>query len=292
MATSFVIALTIDVEDYFQVEAFSQVVDRREWETYPSRVEGNMDRLLAIFENFGAKGTFFVLGWVARRYPGLVKKISECGHEIGSHGNNHRMATTMTPREFREDVKDSKKIIEDILGTSILGYRAPTFSILEKTSWAYEILLEEGYRYSTSVFPIRHDRYGWPRFGLFPREMASNGTSGIWEIPLSVARIGFVNIPFGGGGYLRAYPLAITKALFRWIGRSGQYGIIYIHPWEIDSNQPIIAKAPLITRFRHSQGISGTEEKIRQILETFDVCRMSDILPATNPHSKYPGVYS
>ena len=275
-----VIALTVDVEDYFQVEAFSKVVDRLDWEKYPSRVEGNMDRLLAIFENFEAKGTFFVLGWVARRFPGLVKRISAGGHEIGSHGDNHRMATTMTPREFRDDVKDSKKILEDIVGTPILGYRAPTFSILEQTSWTYEILLQEGYRYSTSVFPIRHDRYGWPQFGVVPREMASDGDSRIWEIPLSVARIGSANIPFGGGGYLRAYPIAVTKALFRWIGKRGQNGIIYIHPWEIDSNQPKI-KAPLINRLRHRQGIRGMEQKIREILKTFNVCRMKEMVSST-----------
>jgi len=281
------IALTVDVEDYFQVEAFSKFIDREEWEGFPSRVEVNTDRLLAIFECYQAKGTFFILGWVARKFPGLLKRILAGGHEIGSHGCNHRMATTMMPNEFREDVRNSKMIIEDIIGTTVLGYRAPTFSILEKTSWTYEILLREGYRYSTSVFPIRHDRYGWPRFGLSPRKMASDGASEIWEIPLSVARIGLMNIPFGGGGYLRAYPLAVTKALFRRISRRGQNGIIYIHPWEIDSNQPIV-KAPLITRFRHSQGISRTDEKIRDILKTFDVCRMLDILPKTTPLASMP----
>lgn len=279
MAPSSAIALTVDVEDYFHVEAFSKVIDMRDWEKYPSRVEGNTEKLLAIFESFGAIGTFFVLGWVARRFPGLVKRISAGGHEIGSHGDNHRMATAMTPEVFRNDVRDSKRILEDIVGTSILGYRAPTFSILEETSWTYEILLQEGYRYSTSVFPIRHDRYGWPRFGLVPRQMASDGNSCIWEIPLSVARIGSANIPFGGGGYLRAYPIAVTKTLFRRIGKRGQNGIIYIHPWEIDSNQPEI-DAPWICRLRHRQGIPGMEHKIREILKTFRVCKMTEILPA------------
>lgn len=285
MAVSPRIALTVDVEDYFHVDAFSKVIDRRDWEKYPSRVEENTDRLLTIFENFEAKGTFFVLGWVARRFPGLVKRISAGGHEIGSHGDNHRMATTMTAEEFRHDVRDSKAILEDIIGMPILGYRAPTFSILEKTSWTYEILLQERFRYSTSVFPIRHDRYGWPQFGVVPREMASDGNSCIWEIPLSVARIGSANIPFGGGGYLRAYPLAVTKVLFRCIGKRGQNGIIYMHPWEIDTNQPKI-KAPLINRLRHRQGIPGMEQKIREILKTFRVCRMTEILPATmQPHA-------
>ncbi len=279
MSGSPAIALTVDVEDYFQVEAFSKVVDRRNWEKYPSRVEKNVDRLLAIFENFEAKGTFFVLGWVARRFPGLVKRISAGGHEIGSHGDNHRMATTMTPGEFRGDVQDSKRILEDILGTPVLGYRAPTFSILETTTWTYEILLQEGYRYSTSVFPVRHDRYGWPRFGLVPREMASDGNSCLWEIPLSVARFGSASIPFGGGGYLRAYPLAVTKALFRRIRKRGQHGIIYIHPWEIDPSQPGI-DAPWICRLRHRQGIPGMERKIREILKTFRVCRMTEIVPS------------
>ena len=279
MAASPVIALTVDVEDYFHVEAFSKVIDRRYWENYPSHVERNIEKLLAIFETFEAKGTFFVLGWVARKFPAVVKRISAGGHEIGSHGDNHRMATTMTPLEFRNDVRDSKRILEDIVGTPILGYRAPTFSILEGTSWTYEILLQEGYRYSTSVFPTRHDRYGWPRFGQVPREMATDGNACIWEIPLSVARIGSATIPFGGGGYLRAYPIAMTKALFRWIGKRGQNGIIYIHPWEIDSNQPKI-NAPWICRLRHSQGIPGMERKIREILKTFHVCRMTEILPA------------
>jgi polysaccharide deacetylase family protein (PEP-CTERM system associated) len=283
------IALTVDVEDYFHVEAFAGFIDRQGWERYSPRVEGNTDRLLRIFEKFDAKGTFFILGWVAERFPDLVRRISSAGHEIGSHGYNHRMATTMTPEEFRRDVGDSKKILEDILGSPVHGYRAPTFSINDKTPWAYEILLREGYRYSTSVFPVRHDRYGWPGFGLLPREMASDGELRIWEIPMSVARVGSANIPFGGGGYLRAYPLALTKALFRFACNRGQNGVFYVHPWEIDKEQPPVI-APFLNRLRHGQGISGTEGKIEGILESFGVCRVADHLHAAMRFNAIPKV--
>jgi polysaccharide deacetylase family protein (PEP-CTERM system associated) len=187
------------------------------------------------------------------------------------------MITEMSPAEFREDIRKSKSVLEDITGTAILGYRAPTFSIVERTDWAYEILQNEGFRYSSSVYPIRHDRYGWPEFGIFPRKMAVHGNRWIWEIPLSVERVGPVKVPFGGGGYLRLYPLFLTNYFFRRLLRTGRPAIVYVHPWEIDRQHPRIAM-PVLKRIRHYVGISGTEEKMRELLRSYRFERMGQFL--------------
>ncbi len=257
---------SVDVEEYFQVEAFSDHIEKRDWDKYPSRVEEPTRRLLEILDIHCVRGTFFFLGWVAERHPELVKKISDMGHEIGSHGYRHTMISKMTPEEFRRDVRESKEILEKIINKTVLGYRAPTFSIVETTSWAHEILLEEGYSYSSSVYPIHHDRYGWPKFGPVPRKVATNEIGGLWEIPLSVAIAGRIKIPFGGGGYLRLYPLSITKALIRNFNGREKPVVVYVHPWELDSHQPEI-KAPFSTRLRHNQGIPGMERKIIGVLQ-------------------------
>jgi polysaccharide deacetylase family protein (PEP-CTERM system associated) len=201
------IYLTVDVEEYYHAEVFSGIVDRAEWNKHPLHVEKNTMELIRLFNDCNVHGTFFLLWTVAKRHNSLVRTILESGHEVASHGNDHRMITKMSPSEFREDVRRSKQILEDITGTAVLGYRAPTFSIVEKTAWAYEILLSDGFQYSSSVFPIHHDRYGWPEFGVFPRKMAVSGNQWIWEIPLSVERVWFINVPFGGGGYLRLFPM-------------------------------------------------------------------------------------
>ena len=263
------IILTVDVEDYFQVEAFTPYIERKSWHNFHSRVVENTNRLLDIFGSYGAYGTFFVLGWVAEKCPSLVKSIHDAGHEVASHGFDHKMVTSMHPEEFRSDIRKTKDILENLTGSPVFGYRAPTFSILDETKWAYDVLLSEGYRYSSSVYPIWHDRYGWPDFGVFPRVMASNGNVRVWEIPLSVANLGFVKIPFGGGGYLRTYPLSITLAFFRGILRKNQNAIVYLHPWELDEEHPSV-KAPLLARIRHFQGIRGMERKIRMILDRFE----------------------
>jgi len=283
------LALTVDVEDYFHVEAFAKTIDRKEWGNYPQRVERNTRRLLGLFKAFDVRGTFFVLGWVADRYPGLVRTIRDAGHELASHGYDHRMITTMSLDEFRDDTARSKRVIENITGTGVLGYRAPTFSIVKNTAWAYPILKEEGYAYSSSVYPIKHDRYGWPEFGVAPRKLAENENGiGIWEIPLSVGSFPFGNIPFGGGGYLRAYPLSITKALFKRCLKSHRYGVVYIHPWEIDDGQPVVP-APLRDRIRHHIGIARMEGKLAELLRTFRFCAVKD-LPLFGAHGTESGV--
>jgi len=262
-------AFTVDVEEYFQVEAFSEIVDRRSWNRYPSRALKQTEKVLNLLETFQVQGTFFVLGWLAERNPELIRKIHDAGHEIASHGFDHKMISKLTPSEFRKDVRKSKDILEGITNTEIRGYRAPTFSIVEKTSWAYEILLEEGFRYSSSVYPIRHDRYGWPEFGNDPRKMAANGKGEIWEIPMAVGSVGPFNIPFGGGGYLRLYPLFLTKALFRSLGKQGKPAMMYMHPWELDTEQPLV-KAPLFRRIRHNMGIRAMENKLVTLLQSLN----------------------
>ena len=267
----------MDVEDYYHAEIFAGIIARAEWAKYPNHVEKNTMDLLQLFARCDVRGTFFVLGSIARRYPRLIRSILDSGHEVASHGEEHQMITKMSPAEFRVDIRKSKEILEDITGTAILGYRAPTFSIVERTDWAYDILLNEGFRYSSSVFPIRHDRYGWPEFGICPRKMAVSGNRYVWEVPLSVERVGFINVPFGGGGYLRLYPLFLTKYFFRRLLRVGRSAVVYVHPWEIDRQHPRIAM-PVLKRLRHYAGISGTEEKMRDLFRSYAFERMDRFL--------------
>jgi polysaccharide deacetylase family protein (PEP-CTERM system associated) len=271
------IYLTVDVEEYYHAEAFSGIIGGAEQKKNPLNVEKNTMELLRLFHECNARGTFFVLGCIAEKYPGLIRSILESGHEIASHGTGHRMVTRMTPIEFREDVRKSRQILEDITGKEVLGYRAPTFSIVKRTEWAYEILRDEGFQYSSSVFPIRHDRYGWATFGLSPRKMAVRGDRWIWEVPLSVERIGGVNLPFGGGGYLRLYPMSLTKYFFRRLLRNGRPAVVYVHPWEIDREHPQVAM-PVLKRIRHYVGITGMEEKVRDLLRSFPFERMDEFL--------------
>ena len=283
-------AFTVDVEEYFQVEAFSDQIPKKDWHKYPSRVEETTTTLLELLNTHHVRGTFFVLGWIARIHPALVETISKAGHEIASHGFDHSMITEMTPEVFRQDIRKSKAILEGITGKSVTGYRAPTFSITEKTSWAYEILLQEGYSYSSSVFPVWHDRYGWPKFGNDPRRMASGANGGIWEIPLSVGSIGPFRIPFGGGGYLRAYPLKLTTALFRGLERDGRHGVVYIHPWELDTRQPAI-QAPFFRRLRHNVGIPKMRQKLVHLLQRMKFGTVAQLLeanPAASNHRPVP----
>jgi polysaccharide deacetylase family protein (PEP-CTERM system associated) len=281
--------LTIDVEEYYHAEVFSGIVVPDELKKYPSHVEKNTMDLIRLFTDCNVRGTFFVLGTVAKKYPGIIKAILKSGNEIASHGNEHRMITKMSPKEFQEDVRISKQILEDMTGMEVQGYRAPTFSVVEKTDWAYEILLSEGFRYSSSVFPIRHDRYGWPEFGVFPRKMAISGDRWIWELPLSVIRIGGANLPFGGGGYLRLYPMSLTKYFFRRLLRDDRPAVVYIHPWEIDREHPRVAM-PILKRIRHYVGISGMEEKVRELLRSFPFGRMDEFIKGAfaAPHQGFP----
>jgi polysaccharide deacetylase family protein (PEP-CTERM system associated) len=263
-------ALTVDVEDYFMVSAFSDLKPVDHWDQYECRLGAVMPRLLDLLERYGVKGTFFILGWVAERYPELVRDIRGRGHEVGCHSHQHRLVYDLTPTQFREDTRKAKGILEDILGEPIPGYRAPSYSVTTASLWALDILAEEGFEYDSSVYPVRHDRYGIPGFGRFPRRVGGNGTGGIVEIPPSTVRILGMTLPFGGGGYLRLFPAGWTEWALRELnGREGQPAVVYIHPWELDPDPPRM-RGSVVSEFRHYVNIDTTEGKLSRLLQRFD----------------------
>jgi polysaccharide deacetylase family protein (PEP-CTERM system associated) len=276
-------ALTIDVEDYFQVEAFASTIDRKDWERLPARVERNTHRLLDILAEAGAQATFFVLGGVARRHPSIARRIIADGHELASHGNDHLRVDRCPPAAFRADVRDSRKILEDLGGVAVAGYRAPTFSIGRETRWAHAILAEEGYRYSSSVYPVRHDLYGSPDA---PRS-AFSPCPGLVEIPLTTVRLFGRDVPASGGGYFRLFPYPLTRWLLSRAARDAKPAIFYLHPWEIDPGQPRQRQAPLRSQFRHYVNLGRTEPRLRRLLRDFDWTRL-DRLFLTAGSGPYP----
>lgn len=262
-------ALTIDVEDYYQVSAFESVVRFEEWDRYESRVEQNTRKILEILAAAGVKATFFVLGWVAERHPGIVKEIRAGGHEIASHGYRHRLLYHMSREEFRSDTQRSKAVLEDLAGAPVVGYRAASYSIAQETLWCLETLEELGFEYDSSIFPVHHDRYGMPHYRRFPHLIRRSSGRGIWEFPLSTLRVGRLNLPIAGGGYFRFFPYWFTRWGFSRIGeREGQPVVVYLHPWELDPEQPRLEAGPL-SRFRHYVNLSGTEGKLRRLLRDF-----------------------
>jgi polysaccharide deacetylase family protein (PEP-CTERM system associated) len=264
-------AMTIDVEDYFQVEAFAAAIDRKDWDRLPARVERNTCRLLDILAEAEVQATFFTLGCIARRHPALARRIVAEGHELASHGTDHGRVDRQSPAAFRADVREAKRILEDTGGVAVHGYRAPTFSIGRKTDWAHAILAEEGYRYSSSVYPVRHDLYGSPEA---PRS-AFAPHPGMIEIPLTTVRVFGVEIPASGGGYFRLFPYPLTRWLLTRAGRVGERpAIFYLHPWEIDPEQPRQRQAPLRSRFRHYLNLGRTEPRLRRLLRNFAWTRM------------------
>jgi polysaccharide deacetylase family protein (PEP-CTERM system associated) len=352
-------ALTIDVEDYFQVHAFSGVINPADWDNYESRVEGNTYRILEMLSNpdvsnnsyasnrssgfakrtennvqivqssteanslersnvsngssNSIKATFFILGWIAERYPGLVREIAEQGHEIASHGYRHELVTNQTPDEFRADVARTKKILEDITGEEVVGYRASTYSITKKTLWALRILAEEGYRYDSSIFPVHHDVYGFPGAPRFPFKVSLNGdvqtvrsfaaansfarsnrsnvsnisndsnnsndSNILWEFPISTIRLLRQNIPIAGGGYFRLFPYWLVKRLLGHINRTEQRPFIfYLHPWEFDPEQPRIDTASLKSRLRHYLNLDKVENRFRSLLSDFNFVPIRDLI--------------
>jgi polysaccharide deacetylase family protein (PEP-CTERM system associated) len=271
-------AFSVDVEDYFQVGAFERFVSRQEWNRLEPRVERNTRRLLELCAKHEVKGTFFVLGWVAERWPELVRDIQSAGHELGTHGQDHRRVTTLNPRQFREDVRRSKATIEDVAGAEVIGYRAPNYSIVRETLWAMDVLLEEGFRYDSSVFPIRHDRYGIPDFSRFPRPVRGNNGTALHEFPISTVRFAGMNLPFVGGGYLRHFPMAfIHWGMRRLNGFERRPAILYIHPWEIDPEQPRFA-VPWATRFRHYHNLHQTEERLAELFGAYRFTTVREVL--------------
>ncbi len=263
-------ALTVDVEDYFQVEAFASSIDRADWERLAPRVERNTEKLLEILAETGVQATFFTLGWVARRHPRLVQRIVADGHELASHGSDHRRIDRHSAASFRTDIREAKKILEDVGAVAVKGYRAPTFSIGRDTAWAHAILAEEGYRYSSSVYPIKHDLYGSPEAPHF----AFAPVGGLIEIPMTTVRAFGHDIPASGGGYFRLFPYAMTRWLLRRAGRQTSPPIFYIHPWEIDPLQPRQHQAPLRSRLRHYLNLGRTEPRLRRLLRNFEWTRM------------------
>jgi polysaccharide deacetylase family protein (PEP-CTERM system associated) len=270
-------ALSVDVEDWFQVGAFETVIDRKEWDSLECRVERNTDNVLALFDEAGVKATFFALGWVAERYPALIRRIVDAGHEIGSHGYGHHRVFTLTPDQFAADIEHTRKLLEDASGKRVTGYRAPSFSIDQRTPWAHEILAEHGYTYSSSVAPVKHDHYGWaeaPRFAFRPV-----AGSDFLEIPVTTAQLGPKRLAAGGGGFFRLLPYAFSKWAIRQVNLDeGRPAVIYFHPWEIDPDQPRVANAPIKSKLRHYTKLDVMAEKLRRLPRDFRWDRLDNIV--------------
>lgn len=267
-------ALTIDVEDYFQVSAFAPHIARSEWNTRECRVEHNVNSILEMLAYRGTKATFFTLGWIAERYPQLVRQIVQEGHELASHGYGHERASDQTEAAFFADIQLSKIVLEDLTGSEINGYRAPSFSIGSGNLWAFDCLVRAGYRYSSSVYPIRHDHYGMPDSPRFAYEVRP----GLMEIPITTLRVLNRNLPSSGGGYFRLLPYALSRWMLSRVNRQDrESGVFYFHPWEIDTEQPRIAGISRKTRFRHYVNIGRMEERLKQLLADFRWGRMDQI---------------
>lgn len=270
-------ALSIDVEDYFQVSNFAGVIKYQDWDKFESRVEKNTKKLLAILNEYNVKATFFVLGWVAERFPELVKSITDQGHEVATHGYAHQLIYNQNPQQFREDLKKSIHILEGVSKTKPLGYRAPSYSIVNTSLWALDVLIEEDIEYDSSIFPIRRDRYGIANSARFPHRISRGQNGSIVEFPLSTIRVLGNNIPVAGGGYFRLFPYWFIHLAIRKINAQGHPAIIYLHPWEIDTQQPRI-KAKLMSQFRHYVNLNKTEDKFRRLLSDFHFAPIRKIL--------------
>jgi polysaccharide deacetylase family protein (PEP-CTERM system associated) len=302
-------ALTVDLEDYYMVSAFESVVKREDWERHESRIERNTHRVLDILDaangNHGVKATFFCLGWVAERYPQLIQEIDRGGHEIACHSYDHQLVYGMTPDQFRDDVRMTKRLLEDITGKEVIGYRAPSYSITQKSLWALDILGEEGYRYDSSIFPIHHDRYGIPTAPRFPFLVRMNGNGGngtalpadlgqmpLWnpgqddsrdecivEVPISTVKVMGCNIPISGGGYMRLFPYWMIKRGLSGINNvENQPFVFYLHPWEFDPEQPRMNHLSPLSRFRHYVNLDGTADKVKNLLNDFSFSSMENVI--------------
>ena len=261
--------LSFDVEEYFHVEAAARAVARADWEGWESRLAPAVDRILPMLADHGATATFFILGWVAQRQPALVAQIARAGHEIASHGMSHQMIHRLSPNAFGRELADSKKLLEDLSATPVVGYRAPTFSVTHETAWAIDELAAAGYEYDSSVFPVRHDRYGVPEAPRWAHWAVGPGGGRVLEVPPLTLRAGGANLPVGGGGYLRLLPAAVLAWGLAAAGRAGQAGVIYVHPWEFDPGQP---RMPLgrLSQWRHRVNLHRTESKVRWLLKRHD----------------------
>jgi polysaccharide deacetylase family protein (PEP-CTERM system associated) len=269
---------TVDVEEYFQVRALRSVVSRDEWLSRPSRVAKSIDDLLGCLDRHRVRGTFFVLGWVARNHPEVARSIADAGHEIASHGFWHERVTALERSEFLDDVRSSKCELEDVTGEPVLGYRAPSFSIIPGWEWAFDVLIEAGYRYDSSLFPIRRRGYGYPS-ALRTPHVIQRPCGKLAEFPLATTKILGYPVPAAGGGYLRQFPLAVIRRAFREASKRGESATFYIHPWEIDPGQPRLAVSHL-NRIRHYRGLDGALERVERLLEEFAFSDIASYLAA------------
>ncbi len=269
-------ALSVDIEDWFQVGAFEGTIARDQWDRLERRVEANTERVLALFERVGAKGTFFTLGWVAERAPQLIRQIVAAGHELASHGYDHQRVFTLSAQQFRDDLAKTKALLEDTGGVAVTGYRAPSFSIDTRTPWAHAVLAEAGYIYSSSVAPVVHDHYGWPespRFAWRPLE-----DSALIELPVTTARLGGRTVAAGGGGFFRLLPYQFSRWAVQQVNDADQPAVLYFHPWEIDPDQPRVADAPLKSKLRHYSRLAAMEGKLERLLGDFKWDRVDQVV--------------
>jgi polysaccharide deacetylase family protein (PEP-CTERM system associated) len=282
--TSIVNALTVDVEDYYQVGAFEAQISRRDWGSYPSRVESNTQAMLDLFDAAQVRATFFVLGWIAERFPNLVRGIAARGHEIASHGYCHTNVTRQSPEAFRADVRSTRALLEDISGTAVRGYRAANFSIGRKTAWAFAVLEEEGYAYSSSVYPMRNGNYGVPLLHRAP--FIPDEASALLEIPLATVNLLGLCVPCSGGAYFRLWPYPVSRWALRRVNHlEGRAFIFYVHPWEIDPSQPRVPGAPLKSRLRHYTNLTRVKDRLRRLLEEFRWDRVDKVFLADHPET-------
>lgn len=277
MSAPIVNAFTVDVEDYFHVSAFERHIRRDRWQHFECRVVANTHRILHMLQEYGVRGTFFVLGWVAHRYPRLVRDIQRGGHEIGSHGYWHQLVYEQSPAEFRADVQHARDLLQDIVGKAVTAYRAPSFSITNQSLWALEILADEGFEIDSSIFPIHHDRYGIPDAKTHIRQL-STAAGPLWEVPPTVTSILGIRVPLGGG-YFRAYPWSWTRYCLRRVNHNAQQPFLfYIHPWELDPGQPRIHTAKLRSQFRHYLNLRWTEPRLHKLLRTFRLATLTEVI--------------
>lgn len=273
--------LSVDIEDWFQVGAFEHCIARGDWDSLEARFESNTQRVLALFDRAGVKGTFFTLGWVAERAPALIRQIVDAGHELASHGYDHKRVFLMNPDEFAADLAKARRLLEDAGGVAVCGYRAPSFSIDARTPWAHQLLADAGYRYSSSVAPVVHDHYGWPdspRFAWRPVEHAP-----LIELPVTTAKLAGRTLAAGGGGFFRMLPYAFSHWAVSQVNGLGQPAVLYFHPWEIDPDQPRVADAPLRSKLRHYSRLAAMEGKLERLLGDFQWDRIDSLLPRLVP---------
>jgi len=275
-------AFTVDVEDYFQVEGFAKAIDRSSWEGFRTRVRESNSLLLDILARHKVRATFFVLGWVARKHPEIVRQIVAAGHELASHGMSHRLIYSQTPEEFRRETRDAKALLEDLAQRPVVGYRAATYSITSRSLWALDVLCEEGFQYDSSIFPMRHDRYGIPDAEPKPHVLTTPGGGRLVEFPISVLRYGGAKLPVAGGGYFRLFPYRFTRWALRKLNSQQQEFVFYVHPWEVDPEQPRVEEASALSRFRHYLNLDRCAERLSRLLGDFEFDTMRSVLARRN----------